>query len=40
MNFQNNFTNENPNILFSKILNASKEVEIPDAPVLENGENR
>ena len=37
MNFQNNFTNDNPNILFIKILNASKEIEIPDAPVLENG---
>ena len=37
MDFQENFTTNNPDILFSKILNASKEVEIPDAPLLEDG---
>ena len=37
MNFQENFTTQNPDILFSKILNASKEVEMPEIPVLEDG---
>ena len=37
VSYQENFYKENPDILFSSILNSSKEVEIPDAPVLENG---
>ena len=37
IDFQNNFTNENSDILFSSILKSSKEIEIPDAPILENG---
>ena len=37
MDFQTNFTYNNPNILFSKILNASKDVEIPNLPLLPDG---
>jgi len=37
MDFQTNFTYNNPNILFSKILNASKDVEIPNLPLLADG---
>ena len=37
MDFQTNFTTNNPNILFSKILNASKDVEIPNLPLLADG---
>ena len=37
MDFQTNFTSNNPNILFSKILNASKDVEIPNLPLLADG---
>jgi thiol-disulfide isomerase/thioredoxin len=33
MNFQENFTSENPDILFSKILLASKEIDIPEPPI-------
>lgn len=39
IDFQNNFTIENPDILFSSILNSSKEIEIPEAPILENGKS-
>jgi thiol-disulfide isomerase/thioredoxin len=37
IDFQNNFTEENPDILFSSILKSSKDIEIPNAPILENG---
>ena len=37
MDFQTNFTSNNPDILFSKILNASKDVEIPQLPLLADG---
>ena len=37
LNFQEKFAEENPDILFSSILNSSKDVEIPDAPILQNG---
>ena len=39
MDFQNNFTYNNPDILFSKILNASKDVEMPQFPLLTDGTN-
>jgi thiol-disulfide isomerase/thioredoxin len=35
--YQDKFTSENPNIFFSSVLNSSKEVVIPDAPILANG---
>ena len=37
MDFQTNFTTNNPNILFSKILNASKDIEMPKFPLLADG---
>ena len=37
MDFQTNFTTDNPNILFSKILNASKDIEMPKFPLLADG---
>ena len=37
MDFQTNFTTNNPNILFSKILNASKDIEMPQFPLLADG---
>ena len=37
MDFQTNFTSDNPDILFSKILNASKDVQIPQLPLLADG---
>lgn len=35
--FQDNFTSKNPDILFSKILNATKITETPEPPLLKNG---
>ena len=41
MDFQTNFTSDNPDILFSKILNASKDVEMPQLPLLaDNSDNK
>ena len=37
MDFQTNFTSNNPDILFSKILNATKDVEMPQFPFLGDG---
>ena len=37
MQFQEEFTSKNPDLLFSKILLASKEIDIPDAPVSSDG---
>ena len=34
MDFQTNFTSDNPDILFSKILNASKDVEMPQSTII------
>jgi thiol-disulfide isomerase/thioredoxin len=37
MDFQENFKSTNPDILFTKILNASKEIDIPEAPINAEG---
>ncbi|MGC6490333.1 MAG: DUF5106 domain-containing protein [Flavobacteriales bacterium] len=37
MQFQENFTSENPDIFFSKILLASKEIDVPESPVNTDG---
>jgi len=37
MGYQDKFTSENPNILFTKVLNASKDVEMPTLPLLKDG---
>lgn len=37
LDYQSNFSKNNPNLFFGKMLKASEEVQIPDAPVLADG---